>query len=369
MISPLIEKLRSSAEFVALANRLVQEIPKFETIKCKDMVGRSGSKLRTHLFAYDPTMPDQIRYLFECDLLNEDLATRLEAFTKMIADLQVEHGVMFSDRPPSKDMRDYAKSRRVEIISLERLGAEEMSRLPNEYIIEIISFAGMLKGFKMFHDPPNPLSNPAVPLRFPEFVIARGRTSDPLLNLFSVKTGKQGDHLTRLLLEKRRNIIRAYAQAPFLALNKEEDNLAIRTEILIDFSDYEFRQLRSKFGLFNLSVVQLWMETHVDRSRIISRTKLFVHLAAAVTYYLDRLIGRTILWGKYDFLEDGGGQDLEKIIDNKLISGELLEDNFTLYKLLEFWRDIKMPKKFRKLATKVVALHADWTPTEELEVT
>ena len=108
--------------------------------------------------------------------------------------------------------------------------------------------------------------------------------------LYSIKNGNKGDNLIKYILTARHNLLSEMTKDTFIISNGEECIQEIKATAILDFSKFEYRQLRNQYGAVNLSQIIFDITAQISQSVIkIDRAESY-NIALAIQNYIDNQI-------------------------------------------------------------------------------
>ncbi|MCL4233757.1 MAG: hypothetical protein KJ042_04475 [Deltaproteobacteria bacterium] len=114
-----------------------------------------------------------------------------------------------------------------------------------------------------------------------------GREGGPGMPLYSVKDGRPGGDLLKLIHAKQAEILYFFrTNADFRKEVLPDRRLAVQTPTRFDFSEYEFRQVRFPYGAVNIKTIDAEFFTFVFGQEIDHSTTALALLPAAIRLYL-----------------------------------------------------------------------------------
>ncbi len=295
-------------------------------------MGKSGARRQVDVLITHKTKLHTYTTLVECKKWKEKVdRSVVDVLYAAIEDLNASKGVIFTTSGYEEGAEKYASSKNIDIFVVRELTQEEWG-LPGEIIhFYMHLIAGNLSSFSM----PNAQMVPLIE-EYPtslniDIVIDKDKKMDESLSLYSVKNGEKGVNLIQLLWQKQGDLLHLICNSiPLLEDGNHEANLVILSEIELDFSNYEFRQLRLKYGAVNINKIQFKLITHLSQTLFhYDRSENF-DIALTIENYIKRQIH---IISKSKVKDNISMTDnlFDKLVKDKIIKdGQVLENNSIL---------------------------------------
>lgn len=205
-------------------------------------------------------------------------------------DLNISKGVIFTTTGYEAGAVEYAKSKNIDIFLVRDLTPEEWG-LPGQVIefylhlvtgtIESITFPGATGVPVVENYPTN--YNLTIGL-------SKDTTFSEEYQLFSVKDGNKGKNLLQYIISARSKLL-SYLTKDYFKLNEGKDcTMVITVPVILDFSEFEYRQLRNQYGAINLSKLSFNIKVYLSQSSIkIDRAEKY-NIALCIQNYMENQV-------------------------------------------------------------------------------
>ncbi|WP_411681891.1 restriction endonuclease [Clostridium thailandense] len=265
-----MDKLIDWKEFELFIQKMYQEDSDLIVEHDVTLVGKSGSKRQIDVLITQKTKFHIYNTLVECKRWKQKIDRSIvDILFASIEDLNASKGVIFTTVGYEAGAEKYAKSKNIDIFVIRDLTSEEWG-LPGRIIHFYMHVIGsnliniQLPGAKLIAIVDNLPTNLNLNIE-----ISKNNLLDDKFILYSKRDGNQGGNLVSLLFEKNDEIIHKIGQQiPILEDGKDKVNLVINSDIELDFSNYEFRQLRIKEGAIDIEKLSYRSITHISQTSI-----------------------------------------------------------------------------------------------------
>lgn len=185
-----------------------------------------------------------------------------------IEDLNASKGVIFTTKGYQQGAETYAKSKNIDIFVVRDLLDEEWGS-PGRNIQLYLNIVGGQMSTAYFPNAQALLIVEEQPDNMNlEIHLSQENMDDKSFILYSCINGDTGINLTKVLSEVHRSITNNINAA--VGRNNEflDQKLLINSDVTVDFSEFEFRQLRNKYAAINLSEMSIRFVTQISRSEL-----------------------------------------------------------------------------------------------------
>ena len=251
-------------------------------------------------------------------------------------DLNIEKGVIFTTTGYEKGAIEYAKSKNIDIFLVRDLTPDEWG-LPGQIIqFYLHLITASMDNFKFI----NTVCVPVVE-EYPKTLNIHIELSKDMIfpdefQLYSIKNGNKGDNLIKYILSARHSLLSEMTKDTFILNNGEECIQEVKATAILDFSKFEYRQLRNQYGAINLSQIMFDITAHLSQSAIkIDRAESY-NIALAIQNYIDNQInlvyqkqgqeGLTLTDNIYD-----------KIVKQATSNKDVLQNGSIFKVMCEYW--------------------------------
>jgi len=232
-------------------------------------VGKSGASRQIDVKVTQTTSFHSYTTIIECKYWKKAVErTTVDIVAASIEDLNASKGVIFTTKGYQQGAETYAKSKNIDIFVVRDLLDEEWGN-PGRNIQLYLNIVGgqMSKTFfpnaqamLIVEEQPNSM-NLEVDLR------AENLDEEEFI-LYSVKNGDTGPNLTKILSEVHGTITHNINSNVGFKNELLGHKLLVKSNVNVDLSSFEFRQLRNKYAAVNLSEMTLNFVTQISRSEL-----------------------------------------------------------------------------------------------------
>lgn len=323
---------------------MYQEDPNLKVEHDVTLVGKSGAKRQIDVLITQETKLHKYMTLVECKRWKEKVNRGIiDILYASIEDLNASKGVIFTTSGYEAGAEKYAESKNIDIFVVRELTSDEWG-LPGRLIhFYMHIYASKFNDISFKNAQLIPLvKNYATSLNL-NIEITKEGNSDEELYLYSIEDGSKGKHLIDLLSEHQNKLLHQVSESLNKPLEKGEKDasIAILSDVEIDFSNYEYRQLRLKQGAVNIDGITCKLLTHVNQIVMhYDRAENF-NLALVIENYINKQ--KHIVSQKKDQTNIQVGENIaNKLIREKIAKGDVLENESILKVYLEPWIDIEL---------------------------
>ncbi len=205
-------------------------------------------------------------------------------------DLNISKGVIFTTTGYEAGAVEYAKAKNIDIFLVRDLTPEEWG-LPGqviEFYLHLVT--GTIESMTF----PSAIGIPVVenyPTNYNLTIeLSKDTTFSEDYQLFSVKDGKKGENLLQYILLARSKLL-SYLTKDYFKLNDGNDcTIVITAPVILDFSKFEYRQLRNQYGAINLSKISFNIKVYLSQSSIkIDRAEKY-NIALCIQNYMENQV-------------------------------------------------------------------------------
>lgn len=344
MKTTVYEQLVDWKDFELFVQKLYQEDGSLTVEHDVTIKGKSGAKRQIDVLITQETKLHKYKTLVECKRWKEKIdRSIIDILYASIEDLNASKGVVFTTSGYEAGAEKYAASKNIDIFVVRELTAEEWG-LPGRIVhFYMHLYASKFNDISMSNATLIPLVKNYNSNLNLNIVITNDKELDNDLFLYSVEDGSKGTHLVKLLSEKQNDLVHKISEGinmPFEE-GKKDSCMAVLSDVEIDFSNYEFRQLRLRQGAVNMDKLTCKLLTHVNQT--------VFHLDRGENLNLALVIDNYIAQQKHIVSQVTDQTNLQisenlanKLIREKIAKGEVLENESILKVFVEPWVDIEL---------------------------
>lgn len=253
--------------------------------------GKSGANRQIDVLITRKSKLHSYQTMVECKYWNKKVERNIvDIVFAGLEDLNIEKGVIFTTTGYEKGAIEYAKSKNIDIFVVRDLTPEEWG-LPGQIIQFYLHLAtAQIDNLKFI----NTVCVPVVE-EYPKSLNLNIELSKDMklpkeYQLYSIKNGNKGDNLIQFILSARDKLISEMTKDIFVLNNGNDCIQEIKATAILDFSKFEFRQLRNQYGAINLSQITFEITTQLSQLAIkIDKAKSY-NIALAIQNYIDNQI-------------------------------------------------------------------------------
>lgn len=270
MISEFLTKLIDWKEFELFVSDLYKEGDEIIVEHNKTETGKSGASRQTDVKVTHKTKLHTYTTLIECKSWKHRVdRARIDVLASSIDDLNASKGVIFTTKGFQEGAIEYAKFKNIDIFIVRDLTEEEWG-LPGRNILIYLQFLNStIQNFKAGNVEFKPtVSDPPKSIKLDIEIKKDYRDENQFL--ISNKDGRKGKHLVDLLLDIRVQLLKTIGEQTSL-LKKGDDfdklQVAFKTKVCVDFSDWEFCHLKYPYGFIKLFQLEFEVVSTVDQTK------------------------------------------------------------------------------------------------------
>ncbi|QNH07041.1 restriction endonuclease [Pseudomonas sp. B11D7D] len=231
--------------------------------------GKSGATRQIDVKVTQKTSFHTYITIIECKFWKKAVErTTVDIVAASIEDLNASKGVIFTTEGYQQGAEIYAKSKNIDIFVVRDLLDNEWGS-PGRNIQLYLNIVGGQMSTAYFPNAQALLIVQEQPKEMNvEIKLAQENVSDEQFTLYSCINGDPGVNLTKILSEVHRVVthnINAIVGSNNEYLNQK---LLIKSDVTVDLSEFEFRQLRNKYAAINLSEMSINFVTQISRSEL-----------------------------------------------------------------------------------------------------
>ena len=194
---------------------------------------------------------------------------RIDVMAASMDDLNASKGVIFTTKGYQEGAVEYARFKNIDIFIVRDLTDEEWGK-PGKKIEFFMHFINSsIQDIRVQNASLLPTTD-----EFPENlkvnIVIKKDFVDESLFLHSKKNGSKSRNITDMLLDIKNDIASSIGKQVGLlrpSENGEKPQLCFKTDVLLDFENSEFKQLRYPFGVVNLGIIQFSVLTSIDEDK------------------------------------------------------------------------------------------------------
>jgi len=246
--------------------------------------GKSGRRRQTDVKITSKTEAGTYTTLIECKRWKKEVdGDRVDVLACKMEDLDASKGVIITTKGYAPAAEKYAKYKNIDIFVVRQMKPIEWGHPGRVVRFFMQFFCGRVDNIVF----PNVTLQSTLPYN-PESLkmessISKGAPLDDRFTLYSVKNGSQGPNVLSLVMDRCKKIIKSLSeQIQVLDSIKDKSKLLINSNVELDISDSEFREMRIPGGKLEIKTIKFEMKTLV-------RESLFQH-DRAVNYEMALII-------------------------------------------------------------------------------
>ncbi|WP_444894689.1 restriction endonuclease [Microbulbifer sp. TRSA001] len=232
-------------------------------------IGKSGASRQIDVKVTQKTSFHTYTTIIECKYWKKAVErTTVDIVAASIEDLNASKGVIFTTRGYQQGAETYAKSKNIDIFVVRDLLNEDWGNPGRNIQLYLNIVGGQMskahfpnaKAMLIVEEQPHDMNL--------EINLSQENLDDNNFLLYSVKNGDTGPNLTKILSEIHSTITKNINS---IAGQKDEflnHKLLVKSDVNVNFSGFEFRQLRNKFAAVNLSEMTINFVTQISRSKL-----------------------------------------------------------------------------------------------------
>lgn len=351
-----LDKIFDWKEFELFVKKIYEVDPNLIVEHNVTLVGKSGAKRQIDVLITQKSKLHTYITLVECKKWKKKVdRARVDVMVASIEDLNASKGVIFTTNGYEEGAEKYAASKNIDIFVIRELNDKDWG-LPGRIIEFYLQyFVSNAIKFSM----PDCKLVPVVE-QYPDrldfnIVIDKDHILNDFFYLYSVKTGDIGAHLISILTDKQNEIMNSISnQIKLLEEGQNGASLLIQSNVEIDFSEFEYRQLRTKYGAININKVLFELITHVSQTVFHTDRGEDLNIALVVENYIRRQ--------KHIVFQKKSQKDLE-LTDNLLevnkpsCEEEKALENGSIFKVfLEPWVKISLDGNEKMGTTNIIEI-------------
>ncbi len=334
MESTFIDKLIDWKDFELFVKQLYEQDMQLEVEHDVTLIGKSGAKRQIDVLIKHKTKLHEYVTIVECKRWKEKVdRSRVDILFASIEDLNASKGVIFTTSGYEEGAEKYAQSKNIDLFIVRDLTDEEWG-LPGRVVHFFMqTFCSNLKHIEFPQMQMIPIVD-EYPSRIDlGIIIEKDQKYDENLYLYSKRNGIRNTHLISLILEKQNEILQQISdQTSLLGDGTNEESLIILSDLEIDFSEYEFKQLRYPYGILLIDKLICKLITSISQ-------KTF-HFDRGSTFDLSLTIENYIRRQKHIFSKRKDETNIQvtenlfdKLTKEKIVTGDVLQNN-SIFKVM-----------------------------------
>jgi hypothetical protein len=270
MSAGFIDRLIDWKGFELFVRDLYAQDPNLITEHNVMETGKSGARRQIDVKITLKTPLHTLVILAECKYWSVKVDRQvIDVMAAHLEDLGAAKGAIFTKIGFEPGAESYAKSKNIDIFVVRELTNDEWGQPGRRVHFYLHTCAGRANYFEL------PGAQMMVLVERPparvdlNIVIGKDEALDEAFRLHSAKDGEKGEHLVSILCAHHTKIVNAVSgKVPLLKNGEDGATMAVVSDVELDFSAYEFRQLRLKYGAVNLGLMKFKFVTHITQSVI-----------------------------------------------------------------------------------------------------
>lgn len=310
------------------------------------LVGKSGARRQIDVLITQETKLHKYMTLVECKRWKEKIdRSIIDILYASIEDLNASKGVIFTTSGYEAGAEKYASSKNIDIFVVRELTNDEWG-LPGRIIhFYMHLYASKFNDISFKNAQLIPLvKNYSTNLNL-NIEITKEGNSDEELYLYSIVDGSKGRHLIDLLSEQQNKLVHQISEGINKPLEEGEKDarLAILSDVEINFSNYEYRQLRFRQGAVNIDGITCKLLTHVSQTVFHFDRGENLNLALVIENYINKQ--KHIVSQQKDQTNIQIGENIaNRLIKEKIAKGDALKNESIFKVYLEPWINIELKR-------------------------
>lgn len=232
-------------------------------------IGKSGASRQIDVKVTQKTGLHTYVTIIECKYWKKPIErTTVDIVAASIEDLNASKGVIFTTKGYQQGAETYAKSKNIDIFVVRDLLDEEWGN-PGRNIQLYLNIVGGQISKAHFPGAQALLIVQEAPENMNiDIQLSKESIDDDEFILYSVINGKRGVNLTRVLAEVHGFVVNNINSIIGYKDELLDQKLEITSDVYVDFSGFEFRQLRNQYAAVNLPGMKLNFVTQISRSEL-----------------------------------------------------------------------------------------------------
>lgn len=232
-------------------------------------IGKSGASRQIDVKVTQKTGFHTYVTLIECKFWKKAVErSTVDIVAASLDDLNASKGVIFTTKGYQQGAETYAKSKNIDIFVVRDLLDEEWA-VPGRNVQLYLNIVGGQMSKTHFPNAQAKLIVQEQPDDMNlDIELSKDSIDDESLLLYSVKNGDKGNNLTEILAEVHSVVIQNINS--IVGKNNEfiDQKLTVTSDIHVDLTGFDFRQLRNKYAAIDLSEIVLNFVTQISRSEL-----------------------------------------------------------------------------------------------------
>ena len=232
-------------------------------------IGKSGASRQIDVKLTQKTSFHTYTTIIECKFWKKAVErTTVDIVAASIDDLNASKGVIFTTKGYQRGAETYAKSKNIDIFVVRDLLEEEWGNPGRNIQLYLNIIGGEMskahfpnaRAMLIVEEQPNDMNL--------EIKLSQENIDDDAFLLYSAKNGDIGPNLTKLLSEVHSTITNNINVIVGQKNEFLDHKLLVKSDVRVDLTGFEFRQLRNKYAAVNLNEMTLNFVTQISRSEL-----------------------------------------------------------------------------------------------------
>ncbi len=252
--------------------------------------GKSGANREIDVLVTHRTRFHTYITVIECKYWKSPVSRDIiDVLYATLEDINASKGVLFTSKGYERGAIEYAKAKNIDLFIVRDLTEEEWG-LPGRVVEFYMHFwCGKMTDLRFQDAKLIPVvRNYPTDLQLAIQISKDNQMADDLY-LYSVEDGRRGPHLLEVLFDYRLWVLKKLAgSVGLLQDGRDGAVLTLLTDVFLDFSRYEFRQLRFPYGVVDFNGIECKQVSQVSQTHFRFDRGASLDLGLIVEDYLTR---------------------------------------------------------------------------------
>lgn len=283
-----MDKLIDWKDFELFIQQMYKTDPNLIVEHDVTLIGKSGAKRQIDVLITQKTKLHTYKTIVECKKWKEKVSRNIvDIVWAGMEDLNASKGVIFTTSGYEEGAQKYAESKNIDIFLIRELLPEEWGAPGRQIHFYLHVLGGEFKNINVKANALLVVEEPPISLDI-NITFEKDKELDEAYTLYSIRNGKPGPNLVKILEDKHNSILQAMANKVSLIEDGKKDvDVYITSEVELDMTSSEFRQLRRAFGAVNLEKINFVFTTHISQSEFSFDKGAAFNIALAAENYIQ----------------------------------------------------------------------------------